>query len=92
MRAAMQQRSQLPGPRPQSLDEFHIDAPFNLQLRLWPCPGGLDMASRLARPPGGGILLSAQSTVDAITEQVDACLEKPIKMANLLECVQDILA
>ena len=40
---------------------------------------------------GGGILLSAQSAVDAITEQVDACLEKPIKMAKLLECVQDTL-
>ncbi len=40
---------------------------------------------------GGGTFISSKSTLQSIADQVDAALEKPIKMNDLLQCVKDVL-
>lgn len=41
---------------------------------------------------GGGVFLSSESAVKAIDEKVDASLQKPVKIDDLLVCVSKVLA
>lgn len=40
---------------------------------------------------GGGILMSPKSVIETLENRVDACLEKPVGMVDLLSTVEQVL-
>ncbi|MAI61500.1 MAG: hypothetical protein CBB87_03320 [Micavibrio sp. TMED27] len=50
------------------------------------------MKAKIIAISGGGFLVDANKAVQAIDELADASLKKPVKMAEILECVETVLA